>query len=217
MGEGVLMFIRQQFKHYDYTLDYLIDFPSSYVEGNKYPVMFYIHGYGLVGDAPDRLESLCPLRRERLPEDLPFILVAPQCREKSWLFIFETLNAFVDDIISKDFCDDKKVYLSGSSMGGYASWMLIQADKDRFASAVICCGGGQYWAAGIGAFNGPAIRAVHGKNDNTVLPRESQILVERINLSGGNAELRILDSAHDVWTPTFTDTETYYWLNSHSK
>ncbi len=211
------MFTRAQFEYKGYVLDYLIDYPNDYKKGKKYPVMFYIHGYGLVGNTPERLETLCPLRRERLPNDLPFILVAPQCREKSWLFIFETLNAFVSDVISRDFCDKNKVYLSGSSMGGYASWMLVQADKDRFSAAVICCGGGQYWAAGIGSFNGLAIRAVHGKNDLTVLPRESQILVERINLSGGNAQLILLDTAHDVWTPTFTNQETYYWLNSHSK
>lgn len=211
------MYREEKFVYNGYTLDYLADYPENYVEGKKYPVMFYIHGYGLVGDTSERLKNVCPLRRERVPADLPFVLIAPQCREKSWLFKFETLNAFVNYVINRNFCDKSRVYLSGSSMGGYACWMLIQAEKEKYAAAVICCGGGQYWAAGIGSFSGLAIRTVHGKNDLTVLPRESEILVERINLSGGNAELVLLDAAHDVWTPTFTDENTYRWLYSHHR
>jgi predicted peptidase len=105
-------------------------------------------------------------------------------------------------------------------MGGYACWLLVQSMPDFFAGAVICCGAGQYWATVTKAFNNTPIMAVHGKQDTTVLPRESEIMAERINESGGSVVLTLLDNGHDVWTDIFTDSKTYYWLdgkmlNSH--
>ncbi len=199
-------------------IEYIIDYPENFDKNKTYPVMFYIHGYGIVNKGLDYLIEKCPVRRERLPEGSDFIIVAPQCKRQTWIEIFESLVAFIKDIIALPFINDKKVYLSGSSMGGYTSWMLVQTNKQLFTAAVICCGGGNYWAASRNSFNGIPIKAVHGANDTTVLPRESEILAKNINYYGGSVELIIHgDLSHDVWTRTFTDINTYNWLNSFSK
>ena len=211
------MFEIRSFEKYDAKIEYVIDFPDNYEKGKRYPVMFYMHGYGSVGYGIERIVERCPLQRERIPKDLPFILIKPYCPTTSWLFIMQTVVAFIEEIAQEDYCDNARMYLSGSSMGGYGAWTMIQAMPNRFAGAVICCGGGQYWASITKVFNATPIKAVHGKNDTTILPRESEILAKKINANGGHVELTILDNAHDVWTDTFTNPEIYYWLNSLCK
>ncbi len=128
-------------------IQYLIDFPEKFDDAKEYPVIFYMHGHGFVWRDITYLTENCPVRRERLPQDSNYIIVAPKCDNQTWMSIFETVNAFIDYIVGQDYIDKNRVYLSGSSMGGYTSWLLLQVKKTLFAAAVICCGGGQYWAA----------------------------------------------------------------------
>lgn len=126
---------------------------------------------------------------------------------------YETVIAFIDYIIDSEYCNLKKVYLSGSSMGGFSVWAVLTARKQKFAAALICCGCGQYWIARCGAYNDIPIRLVHGKNDEIIFPRESEIMYSTVKQAGGNIELIMHDDlAHDIWTRTFTSAETYEWL-----
>lgn len=194
-------------------IKYVIDYPENFDETKVYPIIFYIHGHGFTWRDFSYLVENCPVRRERLPKDNNSIIVAPKCDNQTWISIFESLNAFIEYIVSRNYIDKKRVYLSGSSMGGYTDWLLLQVKKTFFAAAVICCGGGQYWAANLKTFNDIPIKAVHGRKDDTVLCRESEIMAKKINTAGGNCELIIHeDLGHDVWTRTFTDHNTYEWL-----
>ena len=192
------------------SFDYLIDYPNNYEEGKKYPVLIYLHGMGNVGKGVERLSTVCPVNRERMSDDMPFVIVAPACNEHNWIITFESLLGFVNNIINSSFADKSRIYLSGSSMGGYTCWNMLIAKPQWFAAAVICCGGGMYFDAE--RIDIPVI-AVHGELDTVVLPRESAIMVEKINSCGGNAKLILhLDLGHDVWTRTFTNKKTYKWL-----
>lgn len=190
--------------------DYLIDYPKGYEKEKKYPVLIYLHGMGNVGKGVERLATVCPVRRERMNEDMPFIIVAPACNEHNWIIAFERLQKFICNIIYSNYADKSRIYLCGSSMGGYTSWNLLIARPDLFVAAVICCGGGMYFDAS--RIKIPVI-AVHGEQDTTVLSRESVIMTEKINEAGGNAKLVLYsDLGHDVWTRTFTDKTIYKWL-----
>lgn len=210
------MFIEKNFEWNGHTIPYLIDFPEGYSPERQYPVLVYLHGYGFVFSDIERLKSECPVRRERIPENLPFVLIAPKCSEINWLFHFETLSAFFDHIADLPFCDRSRFYLCGTSMGAYTSWIVLMAKQNFFAAAVICCGGGPYWGSQF--FKDTPIRLVHGGKDPTVLPRESEIMASKINEKGGNVEVIMHENlAHNVWTVTFSDPETYKWLLSHKK
>ena len=210
------MYVEKVFACKSEELVYYIDYPRQYDCTKQYPVIIYLHGYGGVLSSKERFRDTCILQRERIPDGLDFILIAPHCTQKSWLFRFETLCAFVDEITSMPFVDVSRVYLCGSSMGGYSTLMLLLAKPDTFSASIVCCGGGQYWAANF--YKDIPIRLIHGALDTTVLPRESEIMAERINAAGGKAELIVhKDLAHDVWSVTFTSSETYQWLLSHKK
>ena len=208
----------QSFKSATATIDYVIDYPQKFDKSKKYPILFYMHGYGYVNKDISFLAENYPVRRERHPENSEFIIVAPKCNNQTWISIFESLCSFLDSIVANDFIDKNRVYLSGSSMGGYTAWILLQVKRTFFAAAVICCGGGQYWAASSKTFNNIPIKAVHGKLDDIVLCRESEIMAEKINANGGNCELIIYDDlGHDVWTRTFSDKQTYNWFLENAR
>ena len=210
------MFVKKEFEIYGNIIQYLVDYPQGYNFHHQYPIIFYLHGYGFVNADLEYLSEHCPIRRERIPQNIPFVIVAPLCNETSWLFKFETVLAFFDYIVKAESCDKKRVYLCGSSMGAYSSWWFLLAKKETFAASVLCCGGGPYWAARL--YGDLPVKIVHGAKDNTVLARESEIMAQRINQAGGTAELIIYDDlAHDVWTKTFTDVNTYKWMLLNEK
>ena len=208
----------KQFQKNGNTVEYFIDYPEGYAPNKKYPVIIYLHGYGCVKKDMNHLRKFCPVSRDRIPQDMPFIIVAPLCDEHCWLFKFETMCAFFQTIISMEGSDAERIYLCAVSMGTYSSWYFLLAHKEWFAAAVLCCGAGPYWAGFL--YEKFPVRLIHATQDKSVCCRDSEIMAQRINDSGGNAELIIYndldpDVAHDVWTRTFTNPETYEWLISH--
>lgn len=206
----------KQFTNNGNTIEYLIDYPEGYDSNKTYPIIIYLHGYGFVKADMEHLKEHCPIRRERIPSKMPFVIIAPLCKEHCWLFKFETMCAFFEYIRLMNGCDAKRIYLCGSSMGAYSSWYFLLAHKEWFAAAVLCCGGGPYWGGWL--YEQFPIRLVHGQLDETVYSRESELMAKRINDAGGKAELIIHDDlAHDVWTRTFESAEIYEWLLNHIK
>lgn len=207
------MFITDKYDENGKKLSFVIEYPGNFDESKKYPVIFYFHG--MCTESIEKLKNGIPIRRELMTEDMPFIIVAPFCECFTWIECFETLTSFVDYIIAKDYVDDKRVYITGSSMGGYTCWAQAVMFPDKFAAAVICCGAGMYFAADRIKF---PVWAFHGRLDDTVLPRESEIMVERINKSGGNAKLTVVEECgHNVWDVAFTSYDIYKWILSNSK
>ena len=161
------------------------------------------------------LEKNCPIRREHIPQELPFIVVAPSCDDYMWFENMTKVISLVKECIEWDFVDSNRIYLTGASMGGYFSWTLSALHPELFAAAVICCGAGPYFAANRIKF---PVRVIAGGKDETVLPRESEIMAERINAAGGSAELFLYEElGHNVWATVFGNTETYEWLISNKK
>lgn len=209
------MFIKKQYIKDNYSLNYIIDFPDNFSEKQEYPIIFFFHGMGSARRGIDFLQQNCPVRREHIPVDTPFIIVAPSCDDYMWFENTQNVIYFLKECISWPFVDKNSVYLTGASMGGYFSWTLSALHPEMFSAAVICCGAGPYFAAGRIKF---PVKVVAGALDTTVLPRESELMAEKINAAGGNAQLIIYeDLGHNVWARIFGDAETYKWLIDNKK
>ena len=209
------MFQRKIYNNGEYTLNYLIDYPDGFNEHERYPIIFFFHGMGSVRKGMDFLEKNCPVRRERIPNELPFIIIVPSCDDYMWYENTHNVITFIKECIEWDFVDSDSVYLSGASMGGYFSWTLATLHPEFFAAAIICCGAGPYFAAGRIKF---PVTVVAGALDEIVLPRESELMTQKINDAGGNARLIVYnDRGHNVWTPTFSKPDIYYWLIQNKK
>ena len=129
---------------------YLLYCPKNYVEGKKYPVMFHLHGAGSRGKDFKEFEGstiLNILEREDSPLSEGFC-VFPQCETDTWFDRFSELLDLVKHIFNQDFVDQNRFNASGISMGGYATYQVLQSLPELFNKAIICCGGGMYWNSG---------------------------------------------------------------------
>jgi len=197
-------------------MEYLVNYPAGYEEGKKYPVVLFLHGAGTRGEDIKILTGNPFMKMTQKYEEFSFITVAPHCKSGTWFDYFETLKRFVEFVASAPFTDPERLYLVGSSMGGYGSWQLAMSMPAYFAAVIPICGGGMAWNAGQ-LIHVP-VWAFHGEIDNVVCVDESKRMVAAINKKGGNAKLTLYpDTKHDSWTPTYNNPEVFAWLFAQRK
>lgn len=190
---------------------YIIKYPDCYKEGEKYPVIIFLHGAGSRGNDINILENNPYFNIVNNYSNFPFITVAPQCSNNTWFDMFEQLKKFACKISDENFADKTRIYLMGASMGGYGTWQLAMSIPEVFAAIVPICGGGMYWNAGR-LVNLP-VWAFHGAKDTVVFKEESIKMVDAVNACGGNAKLTIYpENRHDAWSDTYNNPEVFDWL-----
>lgn len=196
---------------------YLLYLPFDYHEdfNKKWPLIMFLHGAAEQGD------DLALVKRHGIPKridkkrDFPFVVVSPQCPQGYW-WSNDLLIALLDDIIANYRIDKDRVYLTGISMGGYATWELAIEYPDRFAAIAPICGGGDPYL--IDRIKHIPVWAFHGEKDRIVKVYKSKRLVNALKVAGGNVRLTIYPGMrHDVWKVTYTNQKLYDWFLSHRR
>lgn len=195
---------------------YLLYLPKEYEQGEKkWPLMLFLHGAGERGNDLKMVKRHGPLKEVEKGKEFPFIIAAPQC-PKDRVWSSETLITLLDELCEKYSVDEKRVYLTGLSMGGFGTWYLACDYPERFAAIVPICGGGL-------SFRAHRLReipawAFHGEKDPVVPAAMSRQMVDAVNAAGGTARLRVYPEAgHDSWTQTYANPELYEWLLRQKK
>ena len=197
-------------------LRYLVRYPNGFFPDRKYPLIIMLHGAGTRGSNIDKLRENHYFMITERYTDFEFVTVAPLCEADSWLDCFETLCRLVRHVTELPFCDSRRVYAVGQSMGGYATWQIAMSMPEVFAAILPICGGGMYWNAE--RLKEVPVWAFHGELDTTVLPSESENMVKAVNKAGGQARLTVFPGVnHSSWLNTYKDREVFRWLLSHSK
>ena len=191
-------------------LKYLRFEPANFSEEKKYPIIIHFHGAGSRGDNVEVLRDQSIMQYAKQANGFPFVMFLPQCSANCWFDVYEQLKSFVKTVIALPYVDRERIFLSGVSMGGYASWQMLMSEPNIFRKAVICCGGGMYWnAARIKTW----VWAFHGTDDTAVFVEESRKMVEAVNRSGGNAKLTEYQGVgHNCWEETYSNPAVYEWL-----
>ena len=198
----------QSFPYLQYT-------PKELPEGGKYPLVVFMHGYGECGPVDGSEVELVAkhgfLKHVSKGTEYPFMIVAPQCpRGNYWGSFVEPLNRFLDSVIQENAVDTDRIYLTGLSMGGTATWLWGTGYPERFAALAPICGEGISWY-GFSVAKKP-IWTFHGDIDDVVSPHESLSMVSQINRHGGHAKLTILTGVkHNAWDYAYND-ELAAWL-----
>ena len=206
------MFEVKFFKNMQYTVKY----PKNYRAGEKYPVILFLHGSGSRGTDAARMHKNDFFTVTEYLESFDFVTLAPMCHEDTWFDIWETLREFALEIPDFEFCDEKRIYAMGPSMGGYATWQIGMSLPWLFAAIVPICGGGMYWNAA--RLKNVPVWAFHGERDKLVLPEESEKMVAAVNAAGGCARLSLYpEVCHEVWLDVYSDAEVFAWLLSNAK
>ncbi len=206
---------------YPISLDYIIYLPEGYTPDETYPVLVYLHGAG------ERDDSLGKVRKTGIPakieagEDLPFIVIAPQCPENhTWQTLTIDVIFLLDSILANYSADPNRVYITGYSMGGYGTWDLLRLYPEKFAAAAPICGGLNWLIdldTTVAVIKTTPIWTFHGEKDDAVPISETQRLVDALQAVDGDIKFTIYpDGEHDVWTETYDNPELYEWFLAHS-
>ena len=232
----------RNYRYENISIPYQIYLPASYEEGKEYPVMLFLHGAGFKGSDNQQIitGSEFVLCRKMIEEGRECIVIAPQTpehwvqydtdrsgtvRRPRGLVTFSEAQesaylkgvlAMIDEMKKTNFVDDSRVYVSGYSMGGHATWYLLAAYPDLFAAAIISCGSGSIEMADVIAKT--PIYVFHGDLDDIVSHPAAQAVTEAVQEAGGEATfISAAGYDHGISVPMRMDNTVLDWLFSHSK
>lgn len=207
-------------------MPYLYYLPPDYAprSSKRWPLLVFLHGAGERGTNVQRVAIHGPLKLVRQGRQFPFLILAPLCPEgRRWET--ESLSRFLDAALKKYAVDERRVYLTGLSMGGYGTWSLGLAQPERFAAIAPICGGGMLIDILIArrsnatALQNLPVWAFHGARDTVVPLDESERMVNALRKLGAK-EVKLTvypDAGHDAWTETYNNPEFYDWLLAHRR
>ncbi len=221
------------------VIGYLEYVPPGYDStSDKYPLVIFLHGIGERGvDSTDpavlmtsiaKVEKLGPPAYVKSGTQFPFILVSPQLKSSfgTWTvsYVMEVIN-YVKTYLR---VDEKRIYLTGLSLGGGGTWVSAQDHASLFAAIAPVCGGYNTpsKACNIASENLP-VWAFHGDADTVVPLSRSTNMVNAINNCSPKpdplAKLTIYTGVgHDAWKYAYrTDhsmhnPNVYEWMLSYT-
>lgn len=221
------------------TINYLLYLPGDYGKDprQKWPLILFLHGSG------ERGNDLELLKTQPLPEvlerkvDFPFVVVSPQLPpgyEQGYTYVdyaalawawsskIEALKVLLDQIQSTYAVDDRRVYLTGISMGGFGTWQFALRYPQYFAAIVPIAGGYIYQSEAVPEnicdLKGLPVWVFHSAQDTNVSPAQDEVLVSALKACGSTVRFTLYPGiGHDAWLPAYADPELYQWLLAQTR
>lgn len=221
------------------VIGYLEYVPQDYnSNSDKYPIVIFLHGLGERG--PNSMDPAVleggigavakngPPKHVKNGQQFPFILISPQLKNNygDWS------TAYVMDVINyvKTYLrvDEKRIYLTGLSLGGGGTWWVSQDQPKLFAAIAPVCGSRNTTskACQIAAENLP-VWAFHGDSDSTVPYSRSVNMVNAINACSPTPNPKALLTTyvgvnHNCWDRAYMpdhsvhNPNVYEWMTSYT-
>ncbi|MDO4586421.1 MAG: dienelactone hydrolase family protein [Planctomycetia bacterium] len=181
-----------------------------------FPLLLFLHGMGERGDDPEKVKIHGPanILETDKAKDWPFLTISPQCPNGKYWSPLQLLK-LLDEVETLYPIDKSREYVTGLSMGGFGTWMLLIEDADRFAASAPICGGVEAEEAKL-LLDYP-IWIFHGKEDFAV-PVKYSIDAELAIQSAGGDKVKLTvypGVGHNSWVPAYNDPELYQWFLKH--
>jgi predicted peptidase len=221
----------------DWVMPYRLFVPQA---TGKLPLVLYLHGSGGLGDDNEKqlgLGNIFGTRIWLLPENqkhFPCYVVVPQT-DRGWarydlsqptqggakvlpgLGDGSRLALEIVDGLCREFTiDERRIYVTGQSMGGAGTWNVMTYRPQFFAAALICCGSVST-EDGTGSIATP-LWAFHGDSDKTVDVSSARDRIAARRKAGGHplyTEYAGVD--HNVWEWAYTEPELVKWVFSQRR
>lgn len=210
-------------------IGYLEYLPDGYhTSSADYPVVISLHGIKEKGtsstDPQKVMRDLPRVANVGLPKYVkqgkkyPFILISPQLKSQhgNWppSFVIEVLNHVKKTLR----VDEKRIYLTGLSLGGFGVWRTAGAYPEVFAAiAPICAGGNSLENANAIAKEDVATWGFHGDADKIVSYTVTTRMVNAINAAPSKpsplAKVTIFPGmGHIIWDKAYHETNVLSWM-----
>ena len=201
------------------NLEYLIYLPKDYVQNSnkKWPLILFLHGAGERGDNVEFVHLWGPpnIAEEK---EFPFIVLSPHCPgDKSWANLLLPVKELLDEIIIKYRVDLSRIYITGLSMGGYGTFLMMENYPEYFAAYAPITGGGNPMAVSRYA-NVPGW-VFTGDQDNVVPPYNSRVMVDSLKAHGADVKLTIYKGLGHwlAWEPAYRESGLFDWFLTKQK
>ena len=189
------------------------------------PLILFLHGSGERegGAKGPHQVGLGPAIAKQ--KDFPFYVVMPQfSKQGSWVASgpdAKRAMAILDATIKEYSINEKRLYLTGLSMGGCGVWENAVAYPDKWAAIAPLCGyhhkKGNFYS-GLGEGKLESIRHLpcwcfHGDKDSPVNVSESRSAMKILWAAGGHPNYTEYPGVdHNCWDRTYANPELYRWF-----
>lgn len=208
-------------------LRYRLLAPATLEPGATYPLVLFLHGSGERG--VDNRSQLVHAAEEFLAqrERFPAFVLFPQCPPGTWwdgpnprraeptpegtMVPLPHVMQLMDDLCRRLPIDPSRLYVTGLSMGGFATFAAVAAHPERFAAAAPVCGGGD--PAQAARLVGTPFWIFHGADDPVVPAELSRAMHDAIRAHAAHARYTEYPGVgHDAWTPTYANPALFQWM-----
>ena len=141
------------------------------------------------------------------------MVLCPQCpAEYVWDNVVERVKGIIDAVAAEFRIEKDRICLTGSSMGGFGTFMMGKTYGGFFSAVAPISGGGMSWRA-CNLVNTP-LWAIHGALDTLVPPILSELMVNATVAAGGSARLTLLENKghNDGIDEAYRNTDVLSWL-----
>lgn len=201
--------------------------PNSFDPSKKYPVWFFFHGQGEMGDgSAGRLDTFSKNTNHAgllaAAEARGFIVVAPQLVQSlnDWIpgWTDKYQSPVFDWVYANLPCDMTRIAVTGLSLGGGGVWVAISGpNASKIAVAIPVCGTPETRDYSIPAREKIPVWAYHAKNDTVVGYVATVNQVNAINDYNPVvlAQMTLYETGgHWIWGTVYGDSKMYDWALS---
>lgn len=218
---GYLSEIDSTFQPYDVFI------PNSYDPSKKYALFISLHGYQ---NEIQKYSNFLGENKHPIPESLNVITAALYGRRNHFYqgAAEEDVLTVINEVQSKYSIDPDKIYLSGSSMGGFGTWSIGLNYPHLFAALSPVCAPSIFQGTKFrnnispieyisNAQNLPA-RIYHGAADSTVNVNNSRQMVDKLKkMNYSYAYTEYPNVGHDSWNNADADDDRLPWLLQYTR
>ena len=217
------------------SMPYRLYSPSRLEPGKTYPLVVSLHGAGSRGD--DNVKHLVPWvagwTGDEVQKDNPCFIVMPQTKMQWVPVAFNNgsysvekhppsesiglLKEIVDDLLATKPIDRNRVYVVGTSMGGYGAWDFVLRNPDLPAAVIVFCGAGD--PSAVERLKDVPVWAFHGDQDKVVPVSGSTDMIQALKALGAtDARLMLYEGVgHDVYTKSWKHPGLVEWMFQQQK
>ncbi len=188
----------------------------------RYPLVINLHGSGSSGNDNEKQMGGATkvFTSSENQAERPCFMLAPQCPDQNigWKKeVADHLMELIADLVEKLPIDPDRIYLTGSSMGGFGTWSLAAKYPNVFACAVPLCGSGDPKTAE--QLKTIPIWAFHGDQDPMVPVERDRAMNTALKAIGANNQYSelLFTKATTIGGVVYAKHELHEWIFAQNK